>query len=182
VLLVAVIVTIAIAATAWWVLRQDGPHDERAAAPLDSLLLPSPAPGVPGDPPLWTPEPAVDAGAGSLSRRWSARGRAPELAQTVTEHSSAADARRSLRRDNPAGRIAAEFGGKPSKAASRLALDAPEWEITCAASDRDGCKIWVYWARYGQYVVALDYTSVGSAVPLERFEAHVEAVDDRLSP
>ena len=179
-LLVAVIAATAITATACWAARQGGPHDERPAVPLASLLLPSTMSGVPGDPPQWTEERTSSTGTGSLTRHWSAGGRAPELGQTVTWHNSAAEAQRSLRRDNPAGRIAAQFDDKPSKAPSHMALDASEWEITCAANDRDGCKIWVYWARYGQYVVALDYTSIDSPVPLERFEANVKTVDSRF--
>jgi len=178
---VAAITAIVIAAASWLMLRQSVPHDERPAVPLNSLLMPSPASGEPGDPPQWTEERTWSTETGSLSRRWSADGRAPELTQTVTEHRSAADAQRSLRRDNPADHIAAQFGGKPSKAPSHLKIDASESEIICAASDRAGCKIWIFWARYGQYVITLDYTSIDSPVPLERFEAHIKAVDSRLT-
>jgi hypothetical protein len=178
---VAVIAVGAIAAVAWLaVLRTGSPHDERPAVPLDSLLLPAPAPGVPNDPPQWKLERTWSAGANSLSRRWSAGGRAPELTMTVTERRNAAEAQRSLSRDNPADRMAEQFGGKPSKAPSTVALRASEWQITCAAGDRSGCKIWVFWARYGQYLVALDYTSIDSPVPLPVFEAHVQAADNRI--
>jgi hypothetical protein len=45
------------------------------------------------------------------------------------------------------------------------------------AADRTGCKIWVYWARYGQYDVSLDYTSIDAPVPPDQFATHVQALD-----
>jgi hypothetical protein len=184
---VAVIAALAVTAAAWFAIgtdEPDEPADERPVVEFDKLVLAAPPSGVEGDPVTWTIERTwsyPDVGVPNLVRRWSANGRAPELTQIVYRHRSSADAERSRRADSPADRIAKEFAGSPTAADSRLRLSASHATISCAAADRAGCKIWVYWARYGQYDVGLDYTSVDAPVPLARFEAHVQALDHHLT-
>jgi hypothetical protein len=182
--IVAVVAVLAITATVWLATRPDHPTDARPVVELDELVLTAPPAGIDGDPRTWTLErtwsyPGV--AAANLARRWSANGRTPELTQAVYRHRSPADAERSRRADDPADAIAKKFDGSPVVADSRLRLSASTATISCAAADRAGCKIWVYWARYGQYDVALDYTSIDAPVPLARFEAHVHALDQHLT-
>jgi hypothetical protein len=181
---VAAIAALAVAATTWLLVTRHGPADERPDVALDRLLLSVPASGVAGDPALWTVERTwsyLDPGAPNLVRRWSANGRAPELTQTVYRHRNAAAAEDAWDSDDPAARIAKQFSGTPSAVPIGLRLSASRATLSCAASDRHGCKIWVYWARYGQYDVALEYTSIDTAVPRSRFEAHVQALDQHLA-
>ncbi len=181
---VAAIAAVAVAATTWLVLGRSGPSDERPNVALDRLLLTVPASGVAGDPATWTVERTwsyPDAGALNLVRRWSANGRAPELTQAVYRHRNAVAADDAWDSDDPAARIATQFSSTPSAAPIRLRLSASRATLSCAAADRHGCKIWVYWARYGQYDVDLDYTSVDTAVPRSQFEVHVQALDRHLA-
>jgi hypothetical protein len=182
-----VVVAVAACATAtatWLITRRDGPADDRPVVGVDRLLLTAPPPGLDDDPAQWTVERTwsyPDLGASNLVRRWSAGGRAPELTQTVARYPDAADARRALRADDPAEQAARQFSGRPTRADPGVRLSSSEATVSCAAADRAGCKIWVYWARYGQYTVGLDYTSVDAPVPLGRFAAHVAAVDQHIT-
>ena len=159
-------------------LGRNAPSDERPDVTLDRLLMTAPA--SPGDPAPWTIERTwsyPDESAPNLVRRWSANGRAPELTQTVYGRRDAAAAEKYWGGYDPAENIARQFDRNPSDAATPPRLSASRARLSCAAADRDGCKIWVYWARYGQYDVELVYWNIDTAVPRSLFEAHVRALD-----
>jgi hypothetical protein len=182
--LLSAVATIALVAVVATASQGDNPRDERRAVDLDALLLAAPPSGLQGDPTMWTVERTLSdtkADATYQARQWTANGRAPQLTQVVYRYHSAADAQYHRGRDDPAENIARQFDQSPKVADSHLPLSASVATISCAAADRAGCKIWVYWARYGQYAASYDYTSIDTPVPLARFEAHVRAVDDHLA-
>ncbi|NEE03984.1 hypothetical protein [Phytoactinopolyspora halotolerans] len=53
--------------------------------------------------------------------------------------------------------------------------DADRSQMVCAAGSTESCQIWFYWARYGQYLVQIQY--VGENIDEEKFRQLVRPVD-----
>jgi hypothetical protein len=53
--------------------------------------------------------------------------------------------------------------------------------IFCATGSRTGCRDWIYWGRYGQYLVRLDLGRADADIPIDDFVAFLKTLDARIA-
>lgn len=164
-------------------LRGDGPRDERPIVPLDRLLLPRPATGLPGDPAwsLYGTWQMDGRPRDNLARQWSGNGDDARLAQTVQRYATAADAHRAYLGSDPIARAAEQAESSAVPGSVPDGVDADTSVVGCVGGRPPECHVWIYWARYGQYNVSLSSANVDSRVPYDTFAAHVLDVDRTMT-
>ncbi|NKE57638.1 hypothetical protein FXN61_12645 [Lentzea sp. PSKA42] len=114
-------------------------------------------------------------------REWNRNGRAPRLVQGARRHDSVWRAEWAFRFDNPKNGLGDDYVTTPSDAEVPAGISAHAANLSCIGAKESGCTVWVFWARYGQYTVYLEYISLGEGVPYARFEAHVREADKVVS-
>ena len=126
--------------------------------------------------------------------RWAKDEASGFLDQEVSSFSSYADAEdyfrdfdpRSLDEDFPLRLDASSSYSNPVSVAD-------EANVYCLGQEgtRDQCGVWTYWARYGPYVLRLDYIAglvfdedtgvLGPGISLEKFLSYIKPFDDLLT-
>src|SRR5690606_10557037 len=131
-------------------LRGDGPRDERPIVPLDRLLLPRPATGLPGDPAwsLYGTWQMDGRPRDNLARQWSGNGDDARLAQTVQRYATAADAHRAYLGSDPIARAAEQAESSAVPGSVPDGVDADTSVVGCVGGRPPECHVWIYWARY----------------------------------
>jgi hypothetical protein len=79
--------------------------------------------------------------------------------------------------DDPARELRSDLGGGEEVDAGGAVRHADAHKLFCGTSDLERCGIWVYWARYGQYAVSLQFAQVGESLSLDEFRGYVSTVD-----
>lgn len=130
------------------------------------------------------------------SRSWTTAGRSATLDQAIHRLANGGDAHGVFRREDPRS-YDEDFPLRIDASSRYHSVSAEESRVYCLAPDGSrwslkGCNAWTYWARYGQYVLRLDYTAglepagsdtfvLGSGIPLTKFLDYVVAFDEQVS-
>lgn len=118
--------------------------------------------------------------ASSWSRTWSLAGGAV-LTQQVRRYGQPGNAEFRYLVDHPKDEY--ERGFEEKDASDRY--DSPHADrstLFCATGSRTGCRNWIYWARYGQYLVQLELGVADRDVPVETFAAVLKVLDGHIGP
>jgi hypothetical protein len=130
------------------------------------------------------------------SRRWATENRSATLDQAIHRLANDGAAHATFRQEDP--RFYDEDFPRRIDASSRYhSVSAEESRVYCLAPDGSEwslqrCNAWTYWARYGQYVLRLDYTAglkpagsdtsvLGSGISVTKFVDYVAAFDEQVS-
>jgi hypothetical protein len=130
------------------------------------------------------------------SRRWTTENRSATLDQAIHRLANDGVARATFRQEDPRS-YDEDFPMRIDASSRYHSVSADESRVYCLAPDGsrwslEQCNAWTYWARYGQYVLRLDYTAglepagsdtsvLGSGISMTKFLDYVFAFDKQLS-
>lgn len=130
------------------------------------------------------------------SRRWSTENRSATLDQAIHRLANDGAAKATFRQEDPRS-YDEDFPLRIDESSRYHSVSAEESRIYCLAPDGskwslEKCNAWTYWARYGQYVLRLDYTAglepagsdvsvLGSGISVTKFLDYVTAFDKQIS-
>jgi hypothetical protein len=58
--------------------------------------------------------------------------------------------------------------------------NADQTHVVCAMGDSDACQLWYYWARYGQYLISIQFFAPNAGIDAESFAKMVHEIDARI--
>jgi hypothetical protein len=130
----------------------------------------------------------------SVRRLWAMDDASGFLDQEVSTFSSDGEAEEYFRDFDPRS-LDEDFPLRldASSSYSNPGSGADETNVYCLGQSgtRDQCGAWTFWARYGPYVLSLDYTAglvfdedtgvIGPGISLEKFLSYTKPFDDLLS-
>lgn len=157
----------------------------RPDIPLSRLLAPSP--GGPAE--QWVVQ--VDhvtsrfgdlGTATNVERIWSPKGaHSPTIHETVFRYGNPLSARLQYARFQPSRRD--QYPDVKEGRRGYQSKSADDSQTVCGTGDTNHCQIWLYWARYGQYILQIAYIADDPAIgesdfidyfsPMEREFTHV---------
>lgn len=107
-----------------------------------------------------------------------------EVSVWAFAHSSESDARQNFRAQEPQVVYKSTWPWKPKMVKAPDSLGADAVEVLClGGSPEAGCKNWIYWARYGEYLVQASYFALaapGVTLGEKDFFSLVSAVDGQV--
>ena len=168
----------------------------RPSVSVDVVLAPVSMPGerwpeddwevhITGVPPYTPGDPIL--------RSWTTRANVADLVHGVVKFDDVEEARRYFQRDDPRS-YDEDFPLRVDESASYTSSSADESHLYCLGQEgtSDACATWVYWGRYGQYVVSVDYhagvigSRDGTGVPhdgiaLGEFLSYLRSFDEHVT-
>ena len=173
----------------------DSDNESRPSISVDLVLAPASMPGeqwpeddwevritgvipfTPGDP---------------MMRGWSTQKKVANLVHEVIRFSDVGKARRYFERNDP--RSDEDFPLQVDESTSYTSNSADESHLYCLGQEgtSEACGTWVYWGRYGQYVVEIDYlagiigngSDVGTphdGIALDEFLGYLQPFDEHVT-
>ena len=127
-----------------------------------------------------------------MMRRWSTQKKVADLVHEVIKFSDVREARRYFERNDP--RSDDDFPLRADESSSYISNSADELRLYCLGQEgtSEACGFWIYWGRYGQYVISVDYLagvigeSDGTGVPhdgiaLDEFLSYLRPFDEHVT-
>jgi hypothetical protein len=130
------------------------------------------------------------------SRRWTTENRSATLDQAIHRLANDGAAHATFRQEDPRS-YDEDFPLRIDASSRYHSVSAEESRVYCLAPDGskwsiEQCNAWTYWARYGQYVLRLDYTAglgpagsdtfvLRSGISATKFLDYVTAFDKQVS-
>jgi hypothetical protein len=127
-------------------------------------------------------------------RSWEVSDYSGGLEQEIFKFDNTADARRNFRRDDPRS-YDEDFPLRVDASEEFSSVSADESRVYCLGlqGSSEACSVWAHWARYGQYVMRLNYVAglqdnsgndtfvLQPGIGLDRFLGYVRAFDEHVS-
>lgn len=63
----------------------------------------------------------------------------------------------------------------------RFQVHANQQHLVCALGAPDSCQVWIYWARYGQYILELELFSFNQGMDAGTFTTVAKQIDTHMS-
>lgn len=126
-----------------------------------------------------TDEPGHGAAA-NQTRKWQFAAGGGELTQRVRRYARPLNAEHHYLADHPKDEYERGFHEKDASDQ----YDSPHADRSttfCGAGSPSGCRNWIYWARYGQYLVQLEFAVADTDVPVDAFAAFLKRLDAHVA-